>query len=191
MDFLIDLIPALPFLLVAFGVVDMFTATKLAMAAAVLQLGASRIRYGRIKRIHAITFAAIIVFGGITLFLRDDLFIKIKPTVLNWAFALVFLVAALGFKKNLLKLMLADKLLMPDFAWARLNLLWVAYFALIGAANLYVALRMSAEAWGSFRVFGMYGALLAFIVIQGVYIYRHVQEVPTATAAAPAAGDPP
>lgn len=192
MDFFIDLIPALPFLLVAFGLVDMFTATKLAMAAACLQLAASRIRYGRIKRMHAITFAAIIVFGGVTLLLRDDLFIKLKPTVLNWAFALVFLVAATGFKKNLLKLMLGDKLQMPDFAWARLNLLWVAYFALIGAVNLYVALRMSAEAWSSFRVFGMYGALLVFIVVQGVYIYRHVQEVPAAAAppAASAGGEP-
>ena len=180
MDFLIDLVPALPFLLVAFNLIDMFLATKLAMGAAVLQLVASRLRYGRIKRIHAITFAAIIVFGSITLFLHDDLFIKIKPTVLNWGFAVVFLVAAQVFGKNLLKMLLGEKLSMPDPIWGRLNLMWVAYFFFIGAANLYVALRMSAEAWGKFRVFGMYGALLVFMVIQGLYVYRHMAHEPAA-----------
>ena len=178
MDFLIDLVPALPFLLVAFNVIDMFMATKLAMGAAVLQLVASRLRYGRIKRMHAITFAAIIVFGSVTLFLKDDYFIKIKPTVLNWGFALVFLGAPLFFKKNLLRMMLGDKLAMPDFAWSRLNLLWVAYFFAIGAANLYVANNYSAEVWGKFRVFGMYGALLAFMVLQGFYVYRHMAVEP-------------
>lgn len=178
MDFLIDLVPALPFLLVAFNLIDMFLATKLAMGAAVLQLVASRLRYGKIKRIHAITFAAIIVFGSVTLFLHDDLFIKIKPTVLNWGFAVVFLVASLVFKKNLLKLMIGDKLSMPDFAWTRLNLMWVAYFVFIGAANLYVALNFSPEVWGKFRVFGMYGALIVFMVLQGFYVYRHMTHEP-------------
>ncbi|MBL8382578.1 MAG: septation protein IspZ [Burkholderiales bacterium] len=188
MDFFIDLVPALPFLLVAFSLVDMFTATKLAMAAALLQLGASRLRYGRIKRMHAITFAAIVVFGSVTLLLKDDYFIKIKPTVLNWGFALVFLGAPILFRKNLLQLMLADKIAMPARAWARLNLMWVAYFAAIGGANLYVATYLSPEAWGKFRVFGMYGALLVFMVLQGFYVYRHMTEV---AEPAPAADDPP
>ena len=174
MDFLIDLIPALPFLLVAFGLADMFLATKLAMGAALLQVIFSRLRYGKVKKMHLFTFAAIVVFGSITLFLHDDLFIKLKPTALNWAFALVFLGAPLFFKRNLLKMMLGEKLVMPDFAWARLNLMWVAYFALIGTVNLYVALNFSPEVWSKFRVFGIYGALLAFMVLQGVYIYRHM-----------------
>ena len=183
MDFFIDLLPALPFLLVAFGMVDMFTATKLAMGAAVLQLIASRLHYGRVKRMHMITFAAIIIFGSITLFLHDDYFIKIKPTVLNWGFALVFLGAPLLFKKNLLRMMLGEKLAMPDFAWQRLNLMWVGYFFAIGAANLYVANHFSPEIWGKFRVFGMYGALIVFMIAQGFYVYRHM--IPEAAPAEP------
>ncbi|HEY4374319.1 MAG TPA: inner membrane-spanning protein YciB [Burkholderiales bacterium] len=174
MDFLIDLIPALPFILVAFGV-DIYLATKLAMALALVQLIVGRLYYGRFKRMHIVTFLAIIVFGTLTLTLHDDRFIKLKPTVLNWAFALVFLVAPLLLKKNLLKLMLAEKIAMPEMAWNRLNLMWVAYFFIIGAANLYIALEFSREVWGSFRVFGIYGALLVFMVIQGVYVYRHMQ----------------
>ena len=174
MDFLIDLVPALPFLLVAFGLADIFLATQLAMGAAALQLIASRWRYGKVKKMHAVTFAAIIVFGSITLFLRDDLFIKLKPTALNWAFALAFLGAPLFFKKNLLKLMLGEKLALPDLVWSRLNLMWVAYFALIGATNLYIALNFSVEVWSKFRVFGLYGALLVFMALQGFYIFRHL-----------------
>ena len=181
MDFFIDLVPALPFLLVAFGLADIFLATKLAMGAAALQLAASRWRYGKIKKIHAVTFAAIIVFGSITLFLHDEMFIKLKPTALNWAFALAFLGASLLFKKNLLKMMLGEKLVLPDFAWNRLNLMWVAYFALIGAVNLYIALNFSVETWSKFRVFGLYGALLVFMVLQGFYIYRHLPPEPVAS----------
>ena len=190
MDFFIDLVPALPFLLVAFNLIDMFLATKLAMGAAVLQLLASRLRYGKIKRMHAITFAAIIVFGSVTLILNDDYFIKIKPTVLNWGFALVFLFAPLLFKKNLLRMMLGDKLAMPDFAWSRLNLMWVAYFFLIGAVNFYVATHFSAEVWGKFRVFGMYGALIVFMVLQGFYVYRHMIPEPEPAPADPKPKDP-
>jgi intracellular septation protein len=175
MDFLIDLVPALPFLLMGFGLIDIFLATKLAMGAAVLQLIISRVRYGKIKRMHLFTCAAIILFGSITLALHDETFIKLKPTVLNWGFALAFLAAPLFFKKNLLKLAIGEKILMPDFAWARLNLMWVAYFILVGAANLYVAMTFSKEIWGKFRIFGVYGALLAFMVIQGLYVYRHMR----------------
>ena len=181
MDFLIDLVPALPFLLVAFGLADMFLATKLAMGAAFLQVIASRWRYGRVKAMHGFTFAAIVVFGSITLLLHDDLFIKLKPTALNWGFALVFLGAPLFFKRNLPKMMLGEKLAMPDFAWTRLNLMWVAYFALIGATNLYVALNFPADVWSKFRVFGIYGGLLAFMVVQGLYIYRHMPHESPAT----------
>jgi intracellular septation protein len=175
MDFLIDMVPALPFLLVAFRLADIFLATKLAMGLAVVQLIVSRLRYGKVKRMHLFTFAAIVVFGGITLALHDETFIKIKPTVLNWGFALAFLCAPLFFKKNLLKLAIGDKLKMPEFAWGRLNLMWVAYFFLIGAANLYIALTMPLEVWSSFRFFGIYGALLVFMVIQGIYVYRHME----------------
>ena len=181
MDFFIDLVPALPFLLMGFGLITIFQATQLAMVAAVLQLLASRLRYGKVKRMHAFTFAAIIVFGGITLALHDEMFIKLKPTVLNWGFALVFLFAPLLFKKNLLKMAIGEKLVMPDLAWGRLNLMWVAYFALVGAANLYVVLNYSEEFWGKFRVFGIYGGLLIFMIVQGFYVYRHMQhEAPAA-----------
>jgi intracellular septation protein len=190
MDFLIDLVPALPFVLIAFGVLDIFLATKLAMGLAVAQLIASRWRYGKVKRMHALTFALIILFGALTLTLHDDRFIKLKPTVLNWGFALVFLCAPLFFKKNLLKLMLAEKIALPEFAWQRLNLMWAAYFFLIGAANLYVALEFSQQVWGSFRVFGIYGALLVFMVLQGFYLYRHIRHE-DAAAEAPAPGESP
>jgi intracellular septation protein len=178
MDFFIDLVPALPFLLMGFGLITIFQATQLAMVAAVLQLLASRLRYGKVKRMHAFTFAAIIVFGAITLALHDEMFIKLKPTVLNWGFALAFLCAPLFFKKNLLKLAIGEKISMPDTAWFRLNIMWVIYFFLIGAANLYVALSFSQEVWGKFRIFGIYGALLVFMVVQGVFVYRHMEHEP-------------
>jgi intracellular septation protein len=187
MDFFIDLIPALPFPFVAFGWIDMFLATKLAMVLALAQLAASRLRYGKIKRMHALTFAAIVLFGALTLALNNALFIKLRPTVFNWCSALVFLGAPLLFKKNLLKMMLAEQIVMPDFAWPRLNLMWVAYFLFMGALNLYVALAMSQEAWSTFHFFGTFGALLLFVVAQGFYVYRHMAHDSPVVQASPVA----
>jgi intracellular septation protein len=155
-----------------------FVATGAFMAATAIAMAVSWMKTRHIPPMLILTGVIVLVFGGLTLWLQDETFIKIKPTVLNWGFALVFLAAPLFFKKNLLRMMLGDKLSMPDFAWSRLNLLWVGYFFAIGAANLYVANNMSAEAWGKFRVFGMYGALLAFMVLQGFYVYRHMAVEP-------------
>ena len=176
MDFLIDLVPALPFLLVAFGLADIFLATKLAMGAAVLQIAASRWRYGKIKKMHAFTFAAIIIFGSITLFLHDEMFIKLKPTVLNWGFALVFLGAAVVFKRNILKMMLGEKLVMPDFAWSRLNLMWVVFFLVCAVLNLYVAFNYSTDDWVNFKLFGGMGLMLVFVIGQAMFLAKYMQQ---------------
>ena len=177
MDFLIDFVPALAFLL-TFKVWGIFVATQIAMGAAVLQLIASRWRYGKIKAMHLFTFVIIIVFGGLTLFFRDEMFVKWKPTILNWSFALVFLFAPLLFKRNLLRTMLGDKIKLPDFAWGRLNWMWIAYFAAIGAVNLYVAYNFPTDTWVNFRFYGLYSALIGFMVLQGLYLYKHMEELP-------------
>src|SRR5882724_9074847 len=138
MKLLFDLFPVALFF-VAFKLFDIYTATAVAIAATFLQIGWLKWKRRRVDTMMWISLVIIVVFGGATLALHDETFIKWKPTVLYWLFGAVIAASALGFRKNLIRAMLAEQIELPDAIWARLNLSWVAFFAFMGGANLYVA----------------------------------------------------
>ena len=176
MDFFIDFIPALPFILVAFRVIDIFFATQLAIGLGLLQVVFSRIRYKRIKPLHGITFLMLLVMGGATILFQDERIIKFKPTVLNAGLSLGFLLAPILFKTNIPQLLLGEKMFLPTQVWGRLNNMWAGYFAIIAILNTYIALSYSTEDWAQFRTFGLYGGLLIFTILQMVYLFPHIKE---------------
>ncbi len=114
------------------------------------------------------------VFGGATLLLHDETFIKWKPTVLYWLFAVILLGADLLFRKNLIRAMMEKQLTLPAPVWRNLNLSWAAFFVVMGAANLYVAFRFPTETWVNFKLFGGTGLMLVFILGQGLLLSRHI-----------------
>lgn len=151
-------------------------ATLVAILATVVQVG-TLIALGRkVDRMMWVSLALIVVFGGATLALHDELFIKWKPTVLYWLFAAVLGGSQLLFGRNLIRAMLGEQVQMPDFAWRNLNLSWVAFFALMGVANLFVAFNFSTETWVSFKLFGGIGLMLLFVLAQGLFLSRYVEE---------------
>jgi intracellular septation protein len=123
-----------------------------------------------------ISLAVIVVMGGATLALRDPTFIKWKPTVLYWAFAATLLGADLFLKRNLVAAMLKEQVYLPQPVWTRLNLSWVGFFLFMGAANLYVAYNFSESTWVKFKLFGGIGLMLVFVVLQALFLARHVQD---------------
>jgi intracellular septation protein len=125
-----------------------------------------------------VSFALIAVFGGATLFLQDENFIKWKPTVLYWLFALALGLGPVLFERNIIRLMMEKQITLPDLIWARLNLGWAAFFTFMGAANLLVAFNFSTDTWVDFKMFGTLGLMLVFMVMQGIYLSRHIQENP-------------
>jgi intracellular septation protein len=118
------------------------------------------------------------VFGGATLLLHDETFIKWKPTVLYWLFAAVLAGGELFAGRNLLRALLGAQLELPDTAWRRLNLSWIGFFALMGAANLAVAYNFSTDAWVNFKLFGGIGLMLLFVLAQGLVLAKYVQDKP-------------
>ena len=107
--------------------------------------------------------------------LKDGIFIKWKPTVVNGLFALVFLVSQFVGNKPVIQRLLESGVQLPQQAWRRLNIAWVIFFVLIGIINLYVAFHFSEATWVNFKLFGMLGLTLAFIVVQGFYIARFMK----------------
>jgi intracellular septation protein len=178
MKFLFDIFPVILFF-IAFKVYDIYVATAVAMAATFLQIGWAWLRHRKVDNMLWISLAVIVVFGGATLLLQDETFIKWKPTVLYWLFSAVLAVAALAFRKNLIRAMMGTQVTLPEVVWGKLLASWIAFFALMGALNLIVAYNFSTDAWVNFKLFGGIGLMLVFIVLQGLMLARHIEDKKT------------
>lgn len=174
MKFLFDLLPVILFF-AAFQLWGIFVATAVAIAASFVQIGWLALRRRKIDKMLWASLAIIVVFGGLTLLLRDKTFIQWKPTVLYWLFAAVLAGGALG-GRNLIRSMLSEQVQLPSAVWTRLNWSWVGFFAFMGAANLYVAYNFSESAWVNFKLFGGMGLMLLFVIAQALLLARHMPE---------------
>ena len=155
---------------------DIYVATLAAIAGAVIQVAYTWMRTRKVETMHLISLVLIVVFGSATWFLRDPTFIKWKPTVLNWMFGLVFLFSQWIGKAPIIQRLMGEQIELPSFVWKRLNLAWSLYFLLIGGVNLYVAYTFEESVWVNFKLFGMLGLTIVFILVQSVYLTRHLPQ---------------
>jgi intracellular septation protein len=175
MKLLFDLFPVVLFF-VAFKLSDIYTATAVAIAATFLQIGWLKWKRRKVDTMMWISLVIIVVFGGATLALHDETFIKWKPTALYWLFGAVIAAAQLLFRRNLVRAMLGEQVRMPDGVWTRLSWSWAGFFTFMGAANLLVAYNFPTDTWVNFKLFGGMGLMLVFVVLQAVFLARHVEE---------------
>ena len=179
MKLLFDFFPILLFF-VAYKLYGIYVATATAIGATVLQVGLFWLKHRRVERMHVITLAIIVVFGGATLLLHDPVFIKWKPTVAYWLFALTFLGSQFIGDKCIIERMMGHALQTTRAVWTRLNLAWVVFFVAMGFVNLYVAFNYAEATWVNFKLFGLMGLTLLFVLAQGLVLARHAQEPPDA-----------
>lgn len=175
--FLFDLFPLLLFF-VAFKFFDVYVATGVAMAAGIVQILWIKFSGQKIEAMHWINLGVIVIFGGATLYLKDDTFIKWKPTVLYWLFGGALLVSKFLMGSNLMQKLLGEKISMPEAAWSKLNLSWAIFFLAAGAINLFVAFsgHFTLDQWVSFKAFGLMGLLIAFVVGQSIWLGKHIEQ---------------
>jgi intracellular septation protein len=177
MKFLFDLLPVVLFF-VAFKLADIYVATAVAIATTFVQVAWLKLRGKRVEPMLWASLGIIAVFGGATLLLQDETFIKWKPTVLYWLLGAVLAGSALLFRRNLIRAMLSRQVDLPEQVWSRLNWSWVAFFVFMGALNLYVAFNYSTDLWVNFKLFGGMGLMLLFVVAQAFFLARHVEDKP-------------
>ena len=175
MKLLFDLLPVLLFF-AAYKTTDIYVATAVAIAASLGQIGWLRLRRQPIEPMQWTSLGIIVVFGGMTLFLRDETFIKWKPTVLYGAFAAALLGARLLRGRNLIQLMLGKQIRLPEPIWTRLNHAWTGFFVLQAVLNLWVAYGFSTDTWVNFKLFGSLGLTVGFVILQALWLGRHIQE---------------
>jgi intracellular septation protein len=174
MKFLADFFPILLFF-VAYKWAGIYIATGVAIGVAFLQLSYTGLRYRRVENMQVITLVLLVVLGGATLWLHNELFIKWKPTVINWLFGLVFLASEFVGKKLFIQRLMNNQVELPQAVWVRLNRSWVFFFMLMGLANLYVVYHFSTDIWVNFKLFGMLGLTIVFVILQAVYLAKHVR----------------
>jgi intracellular septation protein len=216
MKFLTDFFPIILFF-VAYKLYGIYMATAVAIGASVLQVAWFRWRHGRVERMHLVTLGLLVVFGGLTLALRDPIFVMWKPTIVNWLFAAVFLGSQLFGERTLVERMMGQAIEVPGIIWRRLNWSWIGFFVLLGLANLYVvyigsgffaakqalltvsgtteidlahctdlftgvsltlcdSAQASEAVWVNFKLFGMMGLTIMFVIAQALYLARHIQD---------------
>lgn len=175
MKVLFDLFPVILFF-VAYKFADIYVATGVAIAATFLQIGWVWLRHRKVDTMLWVSLGVITVFGGATLLLHNETFIKWKPTVLYWLFAAILLGGAVLTRKNLMQSLLAGKIALTDHGWRTLNLSWIGFFTVMGIVNLFVAYRFSTDVWVNFKLFGGMGLTLLFVLLQGVLLAKHIVE---------------
>ena len=175
MKFLFDIFPVILFF-IAFKAFDIYIATGVAIAATFVQIGWAYYRHRKVDNMLWVSLAVIVVFGGATLVLHDETFIKWKPSVLYWLFAGVLLVAELGFRTNLIRAMMGQQMDLPEIVWRKLLLSWAGFFAFMGVVNLYVALSFSTDTWVNFKLFGGIGLMVVFIVLQALMLSKYLDQ---------------
>ena len=150
-----------------------YLATLVAIVASIGQIAWVKLRGRHTDTMMWVSLGIIVLFGGATLWLHDETFIKWKPTVLYWMFAAIIFGSAL-FGRNVIKSLMKEQMELPDSAWGRLNASWGGFFALMGVANLVVAFNFSTDAWVNFKLFGSLGLMLVFVIGQSMMLTRYL-----------------
>ena len=185
MKFLYDLFPLLLFF-AAYKFYDIYVATGVAIAASAIQVALSWLRHRRFETVPLVTFGVITVFGGLTIALQDDSFVKWKPTLVYWILAGLVLGSQFIGQRTLTDRLLAGQISLPPGVWRRLNFSWGLFFTFLGALNLYIAFFYGPELdeavrrdiWVNFKVFGLMALTLLFVIVQAVVMARHAHDQP-------------
>lgn len=152
---------------------DLILATAVLIPATVVQVAIQYWMSRKIEPMPLVTLALVVVLGGMTVYLDDPVFIKWKPTLVDALFAIAFAASEVLFGgKPIIQRLMGVALELERTIWIKLNRAWIAFFVIGGVLNLWVAFTMSEATWVNFKLFGMLGLTLVFIVAQGLWIQK-------------------
>lgn len=178
----LEFIPLLAFLLgFVFGK-SIYVATAVFLVALLLTLVLQWLMRVAVSKAQWVTLGLGLLFGGATLAFHNDLFIRLKPTVIYWLFALVLAISARWFGKNLIEAMLSAHASAPSTLWRTSNRMWVGFFTVMGVLNLWIAFRLELQTWVYFKTIGAIVLMLLMTIWQMAVLFRYMKEAPAAAA---------
>lgn len=179
LKFLVELGPLVVFFLTN-ARAGIFWGTGLFIVATLISLVASRILFGRVPVMPLVSAVVVVIFGGLTLYLQDELFIKLKPTIVNSIFAAV-LFGGLALGKSLLRYLFGDVFALTDEGWRKLTFRWACFFVFLALLNEVAWRFLTTDQWVSFKVFAIMPITMVFAIFQVGLLQRHALEPPQDT----------
>lgn len=155
-------------------------ATVVVIIATLAQILWLKVRGKKVDTMLWVSLGLVTVLGGATIYFHSENFIKWKPTVLYWVMGGALLFGQLVLKKNGIKSLMGAQMTLPDSIWRVVNLSWVGFFAVMGALNLWVAFNFPTSTWVNFKLFGGLGLMLLFVLVQAIYLNKHIKQPDTA-----------
>jgi len=144
---------------------DLYLSITAVIIATLISLVALYIKERKISTMMLVSTVILIVFGGLSIFLKNDIFFKMKPTIINALFALI-LIGSTFFNKPVLKMLLNSSLKLTDQGWSLMNKLWSGFFIFLALLNEIVWRTQTTDVWVNFKVFGIMGITVVFTIIQ-------------------------
>ena len=175
MRMLFDFFPILLFF-IAYKLQDIYFATIIAIISTVLQVFIIWIRKKKLETMHIITMIMIIIFGGANVFLQNEMFIKWKVSVVNWLFSLIFFISHFIGEKTIIQKLMDKSITLPKQVWLKLNISWAAFFGLVGFLNIYIVYNYDTNTWVNFKLFGVIGITFVFVIIQSIFMAKHIKK---------------
>ena len=175
MKFVYDILPTFLFFLV-FKYAGIYTATLIGMIATLIQVLINRIGYQKWDMMQLITFTIFVLFGSMTLYFHDPIFVKWKPTILFWVFALCLLISQFFAKEPIIERFMRAVALngaIPKSVWLKLNMVWALFLLMLGCINLYIAYYFDNNTWVNFKFYGVTSAIFVFSFLQSIYLARY------------------
>ncbi len=178
MQFLLEYAPIILFF-VAYKLKDIYFATGVAIAASVLAIAYAWFVTKRVSTMQWLSLAIIVVFGGATLLLHDEMFIKWKPSALYGVFGLTLLFGKLVMKRNWIQAIFKQAQIdAPDALWGKLTWAWIAFFAFMAGLNGYIASNFSLDAWVNFKVWWAMGLFMVFVIANVAFLAKYMKDGP-------------
>ncbi|MBH97863.1 MAG: septation protein A [Rhodospirillaceae bacterium] len=169
MQILIDFLPIFIFF-ITYQYAGMYAATAAIIIAMGFQLIFQWLKEGKVNKMLMTSVILVTFFGSITLLLRDPIFIQWKPTVVNWLFAIAFIISRYFGDKTIAERIMGHAVELETAMWRQLNLMWVGNFTFLGLINIYVVYNYDESTWVNFKLFGMLGITLIMVIIQVIWI---------------------
>jgi intracellular septation protein len=186
MKLLFDFFPLI-LMFAAYKAFGIYIATAVAIVATLIQVGYLKAAGKKVEPMMWVSLVIIIIFGGLTIALKNELFIKWKPTILFLCMAVAIAVSQFGFNKNPIAIIFNNQITAPDALWKKLAWAWISFLVFVAVLNLYFVYYTSTDTWFLFKTFGDMGLFFVFIVAQMFWLYPYMPQDDADAKSTPAA----
>lgn len=161
---------------ISYKVYNIYIATSVIIIITAAQLIYEILLHKKIPIIHTITFTLVLILGLATILFQEEAFIKWKVTIMNWLISSIFIFSRYFVEKPVIQYLIGDNFEMPSKLWKQLNNIWGFFFFLLGSINLFVLYFFSTDSWVYFKLFGILGLTLMFMIGQSIFLSKKVNQ---------------